>query len=291
MLCDCGWSVTRRGDSICGKLCVLVLSQKLQIRFVPFKLLHWQTPLHHTFTSGCDQHELFEIRIFGMGSERMPKFTDHNIFAVFHSSSHNTHIPNSMGDVVGKRRAGCPDVPHFHVQKRHIPHISAAKEPTIIQPSLDVSLEAKALEFLKSVHPLNQQSADAFLRRLASSSEKYLTDFIQPMMVLISSPSQAISTAAVKMLECLIIFCSLKIRLALITADMIPQLVINLNPLSLSFAEAVDIYTCLFSIIIRSFRLSTPLGLTVLGIEALNEQKAVHETVLKQVLVPSEKYI
>ncbi|KAK2944131.1 hypothetical protein BLNAU_20963 [Blattamonas nauphoetae] len=64
MLCDCGWSVSRRGDSISGKLGVLVLSQKLQIRFILLGLLHWLALLHHPFTSESAQNELFEIRIF-----------------------------------------------------------------------------------------------------------------------------------------------------------------------------------------------------------------------------------
>ncbi|KAK2943657.1 hypothetical protein BLNAU_21405 [Blattamonas nauphoetae] len=37
--------------------------------------------------------------------------------------------------------------------------------------------------------------------------------------------------------------------------------------------------------------LSTPTGLTLLGIEDYNRQQAVHETVFQQVLAPSEKYI
>ncbi|KAK2944130.1 hypothetical protein BLNAU_20962 [Blattamonas nauphoetae] len=127
-----------------------------------------------------------------------------------------------------------------------------------IQPSLDISLEVKAVEFLKSVHPLNQQSTDAFLSRLASSSNKYLTDIIQPMMLLISSPSQAITTAAMKMLRTLIIFCSPKNRLALFKADLIPQLITTLHPQSLPFAETEDIHACLISNITSSLWLSTP---------------------------------
>ncbi|KAK2941480.1 hypothetical protein BLNAU_23597 [Blattamonas nauphoetae] len=77
---------------------------------------------------------------------------------------------------------------------------------------------------------------------------------------------------------------STKTLLALVKADMIPQLVITLNPLSLPFDEAVDIHTCLMSNIKPSFWLSTPNGLARLEIKDHNGQQAVHETVLKQVL-------
>ncbi|KAK2939907.1 hypothetical protein BLNAU_25184 [Blattamonas nauphoetae] len=45
------------------------------------------------------------------------------------------------------------------------------------------------------------------------------------------------------------------------------------------------------SSIATSVRLATPIVLANLGIEGENEQQAVHETVLQQVLVTSEKYI
>ncbi|KAK2954629.1 hypothetical protein BLNAU_10480 [Blattamonas nauphoetae] len=160
-----------------------------------------------------------------------------------------------------------------------------------IQPSLDVSLEAKAVEFLKSVNPYDDTSADAFITGLASISEEYLTDFVQSMMVLFSSPSQVITTATMKMLRTLIDWCSPKIRLALFKADLIPQLINTLNILSLSFTEAIDIHTCLMKTITRSLSLTTPDGLRYLRITDRNEQQSVHETVLQQVLTSSEKYI
>ncbi|KAK2953974.1 hypothetical protein BLNAU_11076 [Blattamonas nauphoetae] len=82
-----------------------------------------------------------------------------------------------------------------------------------------------------------------------------------------------------------------KVRLAFVTADLIPQLINNLNPLSISFVEAADINFCLLTVISHSVWLATPNGLTELKIYKQDEQRAVHETVSKQVLAPSEKYI
>ncbi|KAK2945541.1 hypothetical protein BLNAU_19539 [Blattamonas nauphoetae] len=160
-----------------------------------------------------------------------------------------------------------------------------------LNSTLDVSLETKAVEFLESVNPDDDESADAFLSSFASFCDDSETDFVQCISVLISSASQVITTAAMKMLDSLIDWCSDKVHLPLVKADLIPQLILLLNPLSLSFAEAVDIHACLISIISDSIWLSTPHGLTQLGIEDYDEQQAVHETVLQQVLVPSEKYI
>ncbi|KAK2955283.1 hypothetical protein BLNAU_9835 [Blattamonas nauphoetae] len=85
--------------------------------------------------------------------------------------------------------------------------------------------------------------------------------------------------------------CSAEVLLPLVEADLIPQLINTLNPLSLSPTEAVDIHTSLLESISHSVRLTTPYYLAVLGIEDGNEQQAVHTTVFQQVLVPSEKYI
>ncbi|KAK2955294.1 hypothetical protein BLNAU_9685 [Blattamonas nauphoetae] len=94
-----------------------------------------------------------------------------------------------------------------------------------------------------------------------------------------------------EMLEVQLNHCSAKFRISLVKADLIPQLVNTLNPLSLSFAEAVNIHINLMKTVQISFWLATPFGLNNLEIEEDSGQQAVHETVLQQVLVPSEKYI
>ncbi|KAK2960251.1 hypothetical protein BLNAU_4804 [Blattamonas nauphoetae] len=136
-----------------------------------------------------------------------------------------------------------------------------------LQPAVNDSLEAKAVKFLESVDRDNEESADVFLARLT------------------------ITTATMGMLQNLIEWCSAKINHTLVKADLIPQLVITLNPLSLSFAEAVDLHINIMKIIRTTVWLATPRALTYLEIEDDIEQQAVHETVLKQVLAPSEKYI
>ncbi|KAK2946906.1 hypothetical protein BLNAU_18205 [Blattamonas nauphoetae] len=87
----------------------------------------------------------------------------------------------------------------------------------------------------------------------------------------------------------LIHHCSSTIRLTLVKADLIPQFINSLNPQSLPLSEAVDIHINVMKIIWKSIWLATPDGLASLEIEDRNEQQAVHEMVLKQVLVPSEK--
>ncbi|KAK2953915.1 hypothetical protein BLNAU_11175 [Blattamonas nauphoetae] len=160
-----------------------------------------------------------------------------------------------------------------------------------LQPALDVSLEAKAAKFLESVVARNRDFADSFLDSLASNSDDSKTYFVQCMSVLISSASRVITTAAMKMLDSLMKWCSHHQKLELVKADLIPQLIDTLHPQSFSFAEAVDIHKCLMKIVDLSIWLTTSNGLTKLGFEDPTEQQAVHETVLKQVLVPSEKYI
>ncbi|KAK2955278.1 hypothetical protein BLNAU_9830 [Blattamonas nauphoetae] len=83
--------------------------------------------------------------------------------------------------------------------------------------------------------------------------------------------------------------CSAKVRLSLIKAGLITQLAITLNPLFLSFAEAVHIHTSLLSSITFSLWPATARGFEELEIEDGDEPQAVHGTVLQQVIVPLEK--
>ncbi|KAK2961560.1 hypothetical protein BLNAU_3358 [Blattamonas nauphoetae] len=159
------------------------------------------------------------------------------------------------------------------------------------QPALDASLETKAVTLLKYLSYLNPSTVDAFLRSFAADPDDLLTDFVQSIGVLISSPNRAIAKATMEMFNNLFLCCSAKVRLALVKADVIPQLIMTLNPQSLSFAEAVDIHTWLIQIIANSVWLSTPSALRYLEIEDGDEQQAVHETVLRQVMAPSEQYI
>ncbi|KAK2953030.1 hypothetical protein BLNAU_12019 [Blattamonas nauphoetae] len=160
-----------------------------------------------------------------------------------------------------------------------------------LQPVLNAPLETKAVRLMQTVRPKDFNSADAFLSNFPSSSDEYLTDFVQSLVVLISSPSQIVTTAAMKMLKTLIIWCSAEVRFPLVRADLIPQLINTLNPHSLSFSKAVDIHINLSIIIHKSLWLATPKGLTQLASEDRDEPQAVHETIFKQVVVPSETYI
>ncbi|KAK2953060.1 hypothetical protein BLNAU_12049 [Blattamonas nauphoetae] len=142
-----------------------------------------------------------------------------------------------------------------------------------LQPALDDSLEDKAVKLLESIHLANKASADAFLISLGKLAE---------------NSSRVITTAAMKMLKNLFFWCSAKIGLTLIQAGLIPQLIVTLNPQSLTFTEAVNIHTGLIKIILNSFRFATPNCLKKLGIEDDDDHSAVHETILTQVLTPSE---
>ncbi|KAK2956983.1 hypothetical protein BLNAU_8058 [Blattamonas nauphoetae] len=159
------------------------------------------------------------------------------------------------------------------------------------QPALDDSLEAKAVRFLESAKLGTKESADAFLDSFESSSDESSTKFVQCIVVLISSASQVITMAAMKIHQNLMWLCSTKNLLLLITADLIPHLINTLNPLSLSYAEGVGIHINIMKSVRPSLLLTTSNGLEQLGIEVHDERQAVHETVFQRVLVPSEKYI
>ncbi|KAK2957930.1 hypothetical protein BLNAU_7106 [Blattamonas nauphoetae] len=174
-----------------------------------------------------------------------------------------------------------------------------------LQPALDDSLEAKAIEFLESSDLVEGESADMFLDSLRRPTDGSLSDFIQSIVVLLSSTNEAIPITAMEMLNNLLANCSTQSTFFLIEADIIPQLINTINPLSLSFSEAEDIHTGLITSIAESLfteesskfpelcnlSIATPLSYGQLEIEDCDEQQAVHETVLKHVLAPSEQYI
>ncbi|KAK2958127.1 hypothetical protein BLNAU_6831 [Blattamonas nauphoetae] len=160
-----------------------------------------------------------------------------------------------------------------------------------LQPSLDVSLEAKAMKYLEYIHSQIHSDTERFLDSFGQTSAESLTNFIQSIGVLISSPSQVITTATMKMLKTLSLSCSTQLLLTLVQADLLPQIIASLNPHSLSFVESVDIHIYLIFTIHNPVWLATPDGLARLGIEEDAEQQAVHEMVLQQVVIPSEKYI
>ncbi|KAK2961556.1 hypothetical protein BLNAU_3354 [Blattamonas nauphoetae] len=162
-----------------------------------------------------------------------------------------------------------------------------------IQPALDASLEAKAVSFLKFVIPayMNPSSVEAFLDSLGRTTDESLTNFIQSIVVLLSSPNRAIAKATMEMVAKFVTNHSVRIRIPLVKADLIPQLIFTLNPLSLSFTEAADIHSSLMNIIHHSVWLATPDIFRYLKIKDYDEQQALYEMVVQQILAPSEQYI
>ncbi|KAK2959903.1 hypothetical protein BLNAU_5100 [Blattamonas nauphoetae] len=160
-----------------------------------------------------------------------------------------------------------------------------------LQSAFDDSLKAKAVKFLRYVTPWNPKSVSVLLGSFGRTTTESLTTFVQCIGMLVSSPSKIITTTAMKIVRHLILYCHSKILHPLVKADLIPQLITSLNPLSLHFPETVDIHTSLIYTIDNCFTLATPQGLKELEIDDENEQQAVHETVLQQVVAPSEQYI
>ncbi|KAK2958001.1 hypothetical protein BLNAU_6927 [Blattamonas nauphoetae] len=80
-----------------------------------------------------------------------------------------------------------------------------------------------------------------------------------------------------KMLNNLLTNCSSNVRLALVSADLIPQLINTLHPQSLSFVEAVGIHVHLMTRITNSLRLTTPDGFACLKIEDYVEEQSMEQ--------------
>ncbi|KAK2957498.1 hypothetical protein BLNAU_7397 [Blattamonas nauphoetae] len=160
-----------------------------------------------------------------------------------------------------------------------------------LQPALDVSLETKAVKFLKSLKSTDDKSVDSLLSYLGVSKFISCVNFAKSIVVLLSSASKIITVATVEIIEYLFTKCYLEKRNMLVTADLLPKLINTLNPRSCLFAEAVEIHACLMDVITKSLHLATPGGVFYLESEAGEEQQAIHETILKLVLAPSEKYI
>ncbi|KAK2944120.1 hypothetical protein BLNAU_20952 [Blattamonas nauphoetae] len=158
--------------------------------------------------------------------------------------------------------------------------------------ALDDASEKKAASLLDQIKSFESIESEVSLLELMLSSPKAsLTDLVSSITVLISSASQVITTATMEMIKSLIIWCSPNVRLSLVKADLIPHIFASLNQQSFSLPDYEHIHTYLVSIIASSLRLATPIWIAQLEIKDHNEQQAVLEMVLKQVLIPSEKYI
>ncbi|KAK2949846.1 hypothetical protein BLNAU_15241 [Blattamonas nauphoetae] len=206
-----------------------------------------------------------------------------------------TEIDNKTAPSSSLARSDCSAFLNWNEEELESVQEKAIVFPSLVatvksQPALDDSLEAKAVNVLESMSWDDEESADAFLSTFASESGDSSTVFVQCIVVLISSASKTITTTAMEMFDNLITNSSARVHYTLVQADLIPQLIFTLNPRSLSFAEAVDIHIHLLKIILISLWLATPDGLEDLEIEDENGQQVVRETVLKQVLVTSEKY-
>ncbi|KAK2952732.1 hypothetical protein BLNAU_12381 [Blattamonas nauphoetae] len=160
-----------------------------------------------------------------------------------------------------------------------------------LNPAVDGSLKTKVVKFLKSMNPKNRKAADALICSFASFSDQSLTNFVQSIVVLISSPSRAIIKSAMQMLTSLVFRCSSAFHLLIVITALIPQLIITLNPQSLSFAKAEDIHRNLMKTITDSLWLISADGEAKLKIKTDSERQAVHETVLQKVVAPSTQYI
>ncbi|KAK2953022.1 hypothetical protein BLNAU_12011 [Blattamonas nauphoetae] len=108
---------------------------------------------------------------------------------------------------------------------------------------------------------------------------------------MISLSNIRITKATIALVFRIVVFCSINTLLKLVSDGLVPQLISALNPLSLSFADADDIHIHLMRIIDYALSLSTRTELESLNIHNAHEQQAVHETVINQVLMPSEGYL
>ncbi|KAK2955475.1 hypothetical protein BLNAU_9522 [Blattamonas nauphoetae] len=160
-----------------------------------------------------------------------------------------------------------------------------------VQPAPDDSLKTKVVNFLESVDTDDEEAADTFLSRIASFSDQSMSDFVQSIVTLLSTSSEAIAAATMAMLHRLLQNCSDEILFALVKADLISQLIVTLDPQSVSLSDCEDMHTCLIDIITKSFRLAAPHSLATLRIEDGYERPFVYETIFQKVLSPSEKYV
>ncbi|KAK2949712.1 hypothetical protein BLNAU_15383 [Blattamonas nauphoetae] len=80
-------------------------------------------------------------------------------------------------------------------------------------------------------------------------------------------------------------------RLALVKANLIPQLITSLDPLSYSFTDAKDLHISLINVLSKFIQLAPPLEFRHLDSVGHRQQQITHETVLKLVLFPSQAYL
>ncbi|KAK2949763.1 hypothetical protein BLNAU_15337 [Blattamonas nauphoetae] len=142
--------------------------------------------------------------------------------------------------------------------------------------------------WIKDGHPFNDSLEDKavlLLDRIRQSDSREAEGFIN----LMTRP--AIVSSSMCMLDHLFCHCSPQFRLKLIEAQLIPQIIISLNPQSLVVRETLRINASLLRLIASSLDLATPEELALLEVMPHREQQKVFQTVHNHVLVPSKSYI
>ncbi|KAK2948139.1 hypothetical protein BLNAU_16939 [Blattamonas nauphoetae] len=148
------------------------------------------------------------------------------------------------------------------------------------------------IECLICMFSLCRNECESFVLALAPSSphEAFQT-FVTTITILLSTDNTTIVETTLYTINHLVPMCSRNIQFGLLNADLVPQLILSLQPLTRSFKYPQNIHSDLLSIIGRLLWLPTPSNGAYAEIDDPTEQQAVHETILKHVLLPSKDYI
>ncbi|KAK2961991.1 hypothetical protein BLNAU_3047 [Blattamonas nauphoetae] len=150
----------------------------------------------------------------------------------------------------------------------------------------------KADLFFRQLRTFSLNECDSFVLALAPSlpHEAFQT-FVTTINILLSTDNITIVETTLYTINHLVPMCSRNVQFGLLNADLVPQLISSLQPLTRSFKYPQNIHSDLLSIIGRFLWLATPSNDAYAEIDDHTEQQAVHETLLKHVLLPSKDYI
>ncbi|KAK2941163.1 hypothetical protein BLNAU_23928 [Blattamonas nauphoetae] len=133
---------------------------------------------------------------------------------------------------------------------------------------------------------------DDFILGLApSSADESAKEFVSSIVVLASSSNKTIITSMLRVVPWLIRQTSPKQCLSLVHLNLVPQLLSAINVQSLSFADGQGLILLVAGLLVQLLNLASLYSLAKLEIEHHLDRQAVHEAVLKHILVPSEGFI
>ncbi|KAK2961597.1 hypothetical protein BLNAU_3395 [Blattamonas nauphoetae] len=157
----------------------------------------------------------------------------------------------------------------------------------------DEALQDRAVHFLKKLEPTWKQSEQEarFVIDLVPSSTGSLSEFIESILTLLSSPHSTVVAATISLLKLVLISSSLSVRLRFLEADFFTNVFATVQPHTLPMSGNEILHTNLVETLTHHLLLSTKSLISNIGIRTAVDLPYHRDLVFQMVVLPSSQYL